>query len=100
MKTIKRVKPSVDVNLTLKERLEESALPAIGLAFVREVLNPDDKSAPRLYTCTLPGCKSTWGTSDDLFNHVIKPKHQKVWFKLIGIRAMFTIIFVSEFFQD
>ena len=34
-----------------------------------------------MYTCSLEGCKSSWGTSDDMFHHVIKEKHQKNFLK-------------------
>lgn len=34
-----------------------------------------------MYTCDLEGCKSAWGTSDDIFNHVKNSKHQKNFFR-------------------
>ena len=34
-----------------------------------------------MYTCKLEGCKSAWGTSDDIFNHVKNAKHQRNFFK-------------------
>ena len=34
-----------------------------------------------MYTCSLEGCKSSWGTSDDMFHHVIRDKHQKNFLK-------------------
>ena len=37
-----------------------------------------------MYTCSLEGCKSAWGTSDDIFNHCIKPKHHKNFFKKLN----------------
>ena len=37
-----------------------------------------------MYTCSLEGCKSSWGTSDDMFHHVIKEKHQKNFLKKIS----------------
>ena len=34
-----------------------------------------------MYTCSLEGCKSAWGTSDDMFNHVKNVSHQRNYFK-------------------
>ena len=95
IKKIKKEQPRVDVNKTLEERLRDSAQPALGLAYITEYRvgdtvtsrivfllqgififqNPRDRGAHRMYTCYLDGCKSAWGTSDDLYNHVIKQKH-------------------------
>ena len=77
----KKERPRVDVGLTLKQRLEESGEPAIGLEYITEYLNPNKSSDHPMYTCSLEGCKSAWGTSDDIFNHCIKPKHHKNFFK-------------------
>jgi len=77
----KKERPRVDVGLTLRQRLEESGEPAIGLEYITEYLNPNKSSDHPMYTCSLEGCKSAWGTSDDIFNHCIKPKHHKNFFK-------------------
>ena len=37
-----------------------------------------------MYTCSLQGCKSAWGTSDDIFHHVTKPKHFKNFFRRLN----------------
>ena len=34
-----------------------------------------------MFCTSLDGCKSAWGTSDDMYNHVIKQKHLKNFFK-------------------
>lgn len=81
IKKIKKEQPRVDVNKTLEERLRDSAQPALGLAYITEYRNPRDRGAHRMYTCYLDGCKSAWGTSDDLYNHVIKQKHLRNYFK-------------------
>ena len=80
-KKIKRGEVSVDVRLSLEQRLCGSAQPAPGLEYVREYWNPREMTAHPMYTCTLEGCKSAWGTSDDMFHHVTKDKHQKNFFK-------------------
>ena len=80
-KKIKREEVSVDVSLSLEQRLCGSAQPAPGLEYVREYWNPREMTAHPMYTCTLEGCKSAWGTSDDMFHHVTKDKHQKNFFK-------------------
>ena len=80
-KKIKRGEVSVDVGLSLEQRLCGSAQPAPGLEYVREYWNPREMTAHPMYTCTLEGCKSAWGTSDDMFHHVTKDKHQKNFFK-------------------
>ena len=77
----KKERPRVDVGLSLRQRLEECGEPAIGLEYITEYLNPEMASDHPMYTCSLPGCKSAWGTSDDIFNHCIKPKHHKNFFK-------------------
>ena len=61
--------------------MRECGEPALGLEYVREFRNPRDKRAHPMYTCSLEGCKSSWGTSDDMFHHVIKEKHQKNFLK-------------------
>ena len=71
----------MDVRLSLQQRLCGSAQPAPGLEYVREYWNPRKMTAHPMYTCTLEGCKSAWGTSDDMFHHVTKDKHQKNFFK-------------------
>jgi len=83
IKKLKRPQPRIDLNKSLKERLEDSAQPAVGLQFVEEYRNPDKKTDHRMYSCKLTGCKSAWGNSDDMYNHVIKYKHAKNFFKLM-----------------
>ena len=61
--------------------MRECGEPALGLEYVREYRNPRDQRAHPMYTCSLEGCKSSWGTSDDMFHHVIKEKHQKNYLK-------------------
>ena len=62
------------IKIPLMERLrEESALglPALGLQFIHEWINPKDPNAPRRYTCSLEGCKSAWGDSEDMYRHLV-----------------------------
>ena len=77
----KRPRPVVDVGLTLEARLRDCGLPALGLDSVTEVTDPEDPRAHPLYTCGLAGCKSAWGTSDDMFHHVTNCKHQRNFLK-------------------
>ena len=81
MKNIKKSRPRVDIGLSLVERLKECGEPAIGLEYITEYINPRNEKDHRMYTCSLEGCKSAWGTSDDIYNHVIKPKHHKNFFR-------------------
>ena len=76
-----RPRPVVDVGLTLEARLRDCGLPALGLDSVTEVTHPEDSRAHPLYTCGLAGCKSAWGTSDDMFHHVTNCKHQRNFLK-------------------
>ena len=56
--------------------------PAIALNYITEFTNPKNDQDHPMYTCSLPGCKSAWGTSDDMVHHVQNSKHQKNFFKL------------------
>ena len=49
--------------------------PSLGLEYVTEYFNPEDSRAHPMYICSLEGCKSSWGTSDDMFHHVTNTKH-------------------------
>lgn len=108
IKKIKKEKPRVDVGLSLKQRLEDCGEPAIGLGFISEFLNPRNSRDPPMYTCKLEGCKSAWGTSDDMFNHVIKAKHQKNFFKMqnptdsriAGLSSADILIKAAEFEEE
>lgn len=64
----------IDINQSLKMRLEKYDGPILGLNYITEYTDPTDPTAPPLYTCALEGCKSTWGNSDDLFNHLKSEK--------------------------
>ena len=75
IKKIKMLPPIVDVGKTLADRLGGSGLPALGLEYVTEYFNPEDSRAHPMYMCSLEGCKSAWGTSDDTFHHVTNTKH-------------------------
>ena len=62
------------IKIPLMDRLrEESALglPALGLQFINEWINPRNPDAPRRYTCDLEGCKSAWGDSEDMYRHMV-----------------------------
>ena len=78
----KKERPVIDVGMRLEQRLKECGEPAIGLEYITEYMNPRDKTDYRMYTCRLEGCKSAWGTSDDMYNHIKNHKHQKNFFKV------------------
>lgn len=78
----KAPKKRQDVNMRLEERLRECDEPILGLSNVKEFLNPRQKKDPLFYSCTQEGCKSAWGYSDDMFNHLKNRKHQKNFLRL------------------
>ena len=53
--------------------------PFLGLRYITEHQNPSNPDKNRFYTCSLEGCKSTWGDAQTLFNHLKsdKNKHNK-----------------------
>jgi len=53
--------------------------PFLGLRYITEFQNPSNPDKDRMYTCSLRGCKSTWGDARTLFNHLKsdKNKHNK-----------------------
>ena len=62
------------ISIPLTDRLREDmalGLPALGLQFINEWINPRHHEAPRRYTCTLEGCKSAWGDSEDMYRHLV-----------------------------
>ena len=77
----KTERPRVDLRERLKDRLMVSGIPAIGLDYIKEFINPRGSRDYPMYTCFLDGCKSAWGTSDDIFHHVQNAKHQRNFFK-------------------
>eukprot|EP00092_Neocalanus_flemingeri_P091365 GFUD01115827.1.p1 GENE.GFUD01115827.1~~GFUD01115827.1.p1 ORF type:complete len:274 (+),score=81.53 GFUD01115827.1:58-879(+) len=81
VKKLKKETPRVDVGQTLRQRLQECGEPVLGLEYVTEFVNPDNPSDHPLYTCRLEGCKSAWGTSHDMQNHVKKTKHHRCFFR-------------------
>jgi len=81
---IKRAKielpPARDaMRIPLAELLQKNHFtPALGLEYIHEYSNPRNPNDPvRLYTCRLKGCKSAWGKSDEMAQHLIgkKGKH-------------------------
>jgi len=80
-KEIKKERPRIDVGKTLEQLLRDCGEPAIGLEYITEFTNPNYKKDHPMYTCSLEGCKSAWGTSDDIYHHVKNHKHQKNFFR-------------------
>jgi hypothetical protein len=84
VKKLKRDRPLVDIGQSLESKLSKCGEPAIGLEYITEFRNPRERKAHPMYTCKLEGCKSAWGTSDDIYNHVIRPKHHKNFFRKLN----------------
>lgn len=87
IKDKKKPPPRLSPHVSLKERLKKSMDPIVGLEFVSEYKPPAPSSSSSsskypMYTCSLEGCSSAWGTSDDMFNHIINVKHQRSYFRL------------------
>ena len=63
-----------------REMLQGCGEAVIGLEYVKEIF-PRTKSRTReaapVYNCILDGCKSAWGSSVDMFNHVKNALHLK-----------------------
>ncbi len=67
---------------TLREKLEDSEireLPILGLECITEFISPSHPDRPHFYSCSLKGCKSAWGDSNDMFHHLCSKsgKHSK-----------------------
>jgi len=84
-KKVAKSPPKKNVNLSLAVKLETSGQPALGLEHITEFLHPEklEKNYP-MYSCSLEGCKSAWGTSFEIFHHVLNAKHQKNFLKSIN----------------
>jgi hypothetical protein len=80
-------KIKIDCNQSLKERLLEFEGPILGLNHITEYTCVTNRKAPPMYSCKLVGCKSAWGNSDDMFNHVKGHKH---------IRNYFTVLYEDD----
>lgn len=65
----------------LQDKLPRAEGPVLGLEYVTEYLSSDRRDNP-IYTCSLDGCKSAWGSSDDMFFHVGNPTHLKNFLSL------------------
>lgn len=63
-----------DLLVPLVDKLKRSLDPVVGLVFIEEYRYKDKHP---LYTCSLDGCSSAWGTSEDMFNHVKNTKHYR-----------------------
>jgi len=74
----------LNIKLSLKTKLERSGEPTLGLEYITEFINPqgNEKDHP-MYLCSLEGCKDAWGTSFQMFHHVLKVNHQRNFLKSI-----------------
>ena len=70
-----------DISLYLRERLEKDYFnnACLGLEYITEHVSKEMPASHPMYTCSLPGCKSAWGDSDSMANHLCgnKQKHNK-----------------------
>jgi len=56
-----------------------------GPEYITEFINPqgnEGKDHP-MYLCSLEGCKAAWGTSFQMFHHVLKVNHQRNFLKSV-----------------
>lgn len=58
----------------LKEKLENTKFPFVGLEYITEYLNPGNPNSDPQYQCLLDGCKKAWGTAEEMFNHLTSNK--------------------------
>ena len=69
----------VKMVITFREMLQGCGEAVIGLEFVKEIFPQKSRTreANPVYNCILEGCKSAWGSSVDMFNHVKNALHLK-----------------------
>ena len=50
-----------------------------GFSYLTEYISPSRPRSYRVYSCSLEGCKSAWGTSNDMFHHLLgkNTKHHR-----------------------
>jgi hypothetical protein len=70
-------RPADDNGRPLRDFLESCGEAVIGLEFVEEILPVKGRGERPMYSCTLDGCKSAWGSAVDMFNHVKNALHLK-----------------------
>ena len=60
----------------LQYRLKNHGYPFLGLEYITEYVNPGNPNKDQMYTCSLDGCKSAWGTAKEIFNHLTSNKNK------------------------
>ncbi len=65
-----------DPRARLADKLRDTEEAVLGLEYITEYISSNPR-LHRMYTCDLDGCKSAWGTAEDMTNHVKNAKHQK-----------------------
>ena len=68
---------NLEVFTNLRELLVNCGEAVIGLQYVKEYYPRADTRRHPVYSCKLDGCKSAWGSSVDMFNHVKNSLHLK-----------------------
>jgi len=61
----------------LQDRIMSGAeYPFLGLEYITEYLNPGNPNKDPMYTCSLEGCKSAWGSASEMYNHLTSSKNK------------------------
>ena len=50
--------------------------PFLGLEYITEYINPGNPNKDPMYTCSLEGCKSAWGSASQMYNHLTSNKNK------------------------
>ena len=50
--------------------------PFLGLEYITEYINPGNPNKDPMYTCSLEGCKSAWGSASIMYNHLTSNKNK------------------------
>jgi len=50
--------------------------PFLGLDYITEYVNPGNPNKDPMYTCSLDGCKSAWGSASEMYNHLTSSKNK------------------------
>ena len=50
--------------------------PFLGLEYITEYVDPGNPNKDPMYTCSLEGCKSAWGSASIMYNHLTSNKNK------------------------
>ena len=61
----------------LQNRIMSGAdYPFLGLEYITEYVDPGNPNKDPMYTCSLEGCKSAWGSASIMYNHLTSNKNK------------------------